>query len=331
MSTTADRPLHAVPSTPNHKTRFAWALHLKERAGKVLDRMLAATRKAAAYAGRLAEVLHLQGAVRRLTALARSGVGAAAGLVRGVGVLPAATALLTSPLGQRCSALALRKVTQGLAWAGRKVAALARRGLRLLGRPGARLHQRLVAVSHAVRAWVQRRLRAAQVVTGVVDPKLTLRVVHSLAMSVVLHRLLAGLVANRALRFLIETLLVPALVDRGAVRRARRVVRRTTATAAPGAAASRGGEQAASVPVEPAPACDHDPVGESPQGASDPERAVPEQSDGADPDEAGAEVGLEAPEVDLDPEAVELPRPRNRAQRRVHQQAQARARRNGRR
>src|SRR5690349_3815679 len=97
MSTvTYDRPLYAVPP-PATKARFALLLALRRRAQQALDTLLALPRSAAGWATRHLRSVLDAASDHRVLAWVGARISDVAPLVRGIGPVPLAAALVSTP------------------------------------------------------------------------------------------------------------------------------------------------------------------------------------------------------------------------------------------
>jgi len=215
MSTaTYQRPLNAVPDVPpSTKARFASLLALRDAAYRAFDKALSLPHSAIRWAislfHRWVEAAGGVGAISWLSARSRD----AAGVVRTVGVLPAALAVLSTPPMAAAAGRMARFVGRGL----RALASSAWRGIKGLlnrcGSTGARIVEGLgragTRVVDAVEAIAQHPMmapiaRALQTTLGLARP---------VSWGVVVHRLLGALVPIVWLRAVVELLVMPFVVD----------------------------------------------------------------------------------------------------------------------
>ncbi|WP_270889989.1 hypothetical protein [Pedococcus sp. 5OH_020] len=287
MSTaTYAAPLRAVP-TPPTKERFAFLLAVRRRAQRALDAALALPRGAAGWALRHLRAL-LDGATdRRVLAWAGARLTDTLRLVRGIGLVPLAASVLSTPPVWRAAVRLAGAAGSALAALGRgawtRISSLLHRG----GSTGARIAHALSSAGTALAgaAGAAAARTAAQPVIDTVECLGGL--VRPVSHSVVTHRLLSLLVPTMWLRIAVELialplLLVPALPGR---------VRPDAAGTPPLAPVA---------PVHPTPA--ENPSAPAHQPAAD---------------------GHGTPLADPAPDDEPL----NRAERRAHQQDQARTRR----
>jgi hypothetical protein len=215
MSTaTYERPLYAVPNVPpSSKARFASLLALRDAAYRAFDKALSLPRSAIRWAvdlfHRWVEATGSVGVFSWLSARARD----AAGLVRTVGVVPSALAVLSTPRIAAAAGRVAKFVGRGLlrvasaAWTGLK--ALLKRcgntGTRIaegLGQAGTYVADAVTTVAqHPMMAPVAKALKA------------TLALVRPVSWGFVTHRLLGALVPIVWLRAVVELLVMPFLVD----------------------------------------------------------------------------------------------------------------------
>lgn len=290
MSTaTYDRPLHAVPTPPEQKAQFAFLLAARRRVHQAVDALLALPRGAAGWVLRHLRTLLDGASDHHLFGWASAGLRGAATLVRGVGVVPLAAALLSTPPIWRATASLARAAGSALAsfswgiW--NRVKGLLRRGGAIGDRVARALSSAgdtLVETAHAVASQpaAQPVIHAVSSLVGLVRP---------LSHSLVAHRVLGLLVPIQWVRVALEILALPLLL-------------------APGmpAAIRSGLRDGADEPV-------NGPAGPKP-GA--------EQEAATAPNEDSAEA-----EESPDSEWEQVLEPLNRAERRALQQEQARAKR----
>ena len=215
MSTaTYDRTLYAVPDAPpTTKSRFATLLAIGDAARRAFDRALSLPRSAIRWAldlfDRWIESDGSIGVVSWLGSQARN----AASLLRTVGIVPSALAVLSTPPIAAAAGRAARFVGKGMlrmasaAWAGLKA---------LLGRCGstgtriaAGLGRAGTYVASAARTVASHPMMVplAQALTA------TLALVRPISWGLVAHRLLQALVPIVWLRNVIALLVVPFLAD----------------------------------------------------------------------------------------------------------------------
>lgn len=290
MSTaTYDRPLHAVPTPPEQKAQFAFVLAARRRAHQALDALLTLPRGAAGWVLRHLRALLDGASENRLLGWASAGLRGAATLIRGIGVVPFAASLVSTPPIWRATTSLVRAAGSAIASFGR---GLWNRVKGLLRRAGATGDRVVRALSNAGDALV----RTAHAVASHPAAEPVIRALSSLAelvrplsQSVVAHRLLGLLVPVLWVRVALELVAIPLLCAAGLPAAIRSALR------------DRGGEAAGS--------------GTVPQAAA-PQEAATAQSD----DRTGPEESLES-------EWEQVLEPLNRAERRARQQEQARARR----
>jgi hypothetical protein len=208
------RPLYAVPNVPpSTKPRFASLLALRDAAYRAFDKALSLPRSAIRWAidlfHRWVEATGSVGVISWLSARARD----AAGLVRTVGIVPSALALLSAPPVAAAVVRVAKFAGRGIV----RVAKAAWTGIKgLLGRCGNTGSQVVevlsqagttaagafrTAAQHPVMAPVARALRACAAL------------VRPVSWGFVTHRLLGALVPVVWLRAVVEFLVMPFLVD----------------------------------------------------------------------------------------------------------------------
>jgi hypothetical protein len=211
---TYERPLYAVPDVPpSTKARFASLLALRDAAYRAFDKALSLPRSAIRWAidlfHRWVEATGSLGVLSWVSARARDAVG----LVRTVGVLPSALAVLSIPPVAAAALRVAKFVGKGIvrvakaAWTGLK--ALLNRcgstGTRVaegLGRAGTYVADAVTAVAqHPMMAPVAKAVKA------------TIALVRPVSWGFVTHRLLGALVPIVWLRAVVELLVMPFLVD----------------------------------------------------------------------------------------------------------------------
>lgn len=290
MSTaTYDRPLHAVPAPPEEKAQFAFFLAARRRAHQALDALLALPRGAAGWVLRHLHTLLDGASENRLLGWASARLRGAATLIRGVGLIPLAAALLSTPPIWRATTSLARAAGSALAFFSRGIWNRVKGLLQRAGATGDRVVRVLSDAGDAV---------ARTVRTGASHPA-TEPVIHAvsslaglvrpLSQSVVAHRLLGLLVPVLWVRVALELVAIPLLWAPGMPAAIRSGLR------------YRAGEAAGS--------------GTVPQGAARQEATTAQSEDRA---EVGESLGSEWEQV-LEP--------LNRTERRARQQEQARARR----
>jgi len=218
MSAHAYGPLRAVPTPPTTSERLAAEIVRRRRLQRAWDALRAAPAKAAGYAARLADALHLTRPAGWLR-------WHAARLWRSLAVLPArlgrsgmaaaAVVVVTSPAGQAVIRHGASLLSRAVRWAGRTAHGTVRAALRLLGTTGEkaadtldRWVDRLVSRSGAVLASGARQLARWT------DPASALiRALASISRGFLLHRVLRLVVANPYVRLLVEGLVGLITVD----------------------------------------------------------------------------------------------------------------------
>jgi len=211
---TYERPLYAVPDAPpSSKARFATLLALRDAAYRAFDKALSLPRSAIRWAidlfHRWVEATGAVDVISWLSARARDAVG----LVRTVGVLPSALAVLSTPPVAAAALRVAKFVGRGIV----RVAKAAWTGIKgLLGRCGNTGTQVVevlsqagttvagafrAAAQHPVMAPVARALRACAAL------------VRPVSWGFVTHRLLGALVPILWVRAVVELLVMPFLVD----------------------------------------------------------------------------------------------------------------------
>lgn len=216
-------PLHAVPPLTDPQPRFGALLDLRARAQNAYNAMAAAPKKAAAFAARLADRVHLTGAVSWLHQQAARIAKPVAGLANRLGsrgLLAAVTAAVADPRGQAVLRRGARITARVGGWSGRTAYSLIDRGLRLFGRLGNRAADALFDAAVAFGGKLANA--AAPVVHRVArfaDPTTPpMRVIAGVARSYLLHRLLKGFIRSAYARLLIEGLASTVTVDSGVAR-----------------------------------------------------------------------------------------------------------------
>lgn len=292
MSTaTYDRPLRAVPTPSEQKAQFAFLLAVRRRAHHALDALLALPRGAAGWALRHLRTLLDGASENRLLGWASAGLRGAATLVRGIGLIPLAAALLSTPPIWRATTSLARAAGSALASFSRglwnRTKGLLQRG----GATGDRVARTLssagdtlVGTARAVASHpsAQPVIHALGGLAGLVRP---------LSQSLVAHRLFGLLVPALWVRVALEILAIPLLLAPGLPTAIRSGLRDRA-------------DEAANGPTGPKAAAEQ----EAPTKPSD--------------DRAEAE---ESPESEWE----QMLEPLNRAERRARQQEQARAKRAG--
>lgn len=213
MSTaTHDRLLYAVPAPPQTQERFAFLLALRRRAQQALDVMLALPRGAAGWALR-----HLQALVdvaneNRILAWAGAALRRASTLARGIGVVPLAAALLSTPPVWRAATGLTRAAGSALLAVGRGLWHRVKKLLQRGGTTGARVARALAGGGRAVAGAAQAVAShpAAEPVTHAV--RSLARLVRPLSHSLVAHRVLGLLVPSLWARVALELIALPLLL-----------------------------------------------------------------------------------------------------------------------
>jgi hypothetical protein len=211
-------PLHAVEQISDPRPGFAALLTVRARAQRAYDAMVAAPKKAAAFAARSADRLHLTGAVtwlrRQATRIAKP-LSALTSRLGGSGLSAALTAVVTDPRGQAVLRRGARTTARISGWVGRTAYSLIDRGLRVFGRPGNRAADALFDGAVAIGGKVANA--AAPVVHRVArfaDPKTPpMRVMRGVAVSYLFHRVLRLFISNTYARLLIDGLVSTVTVD----------------------------------------------------------------------------------------------------------------------
>lgn len=213
---TYERPLYAVPNVPpSTKERFASLLALRDAALRAFDKALSLPRSAIRWAidlfHRWVEATSSIGVLSWVSARARD----AAGLLRQVGVLPSALALLSTPPIAAAAGRVARFVGRGLLavasslWTGLKslLGRCGNTGTQIadgLGRAGTHIADAAHAVaSHPMMGRIAQALDA------------TWALVRPVSWGLVGHRLLGALVPIAWLRKVLEFLVMPFLIDSG--------------------------------------------------------------------------------------------------------------------
>lgn len=306
---TANMPLYAIPEIPQPKPGFAWLAGLKRRASRAWAALRALGRKTLRSATRLAGRLRLPHLIGKLRAAGTFVFAPASRLLRRAGVLPVVAAVLTSARGQRLVTAFGRQGLRVLRWAGRWVGHGLDQLLGLFGKPGRRAADWLHSQAHNARQHLGRLRPVLRRLAALFDPhSAQVRVAHSAASGAVLHRLL-GLVRHRALRVLLEVLIVPGLLDGDLLARLRQRRSRRART-----------DQASR------PATTATDQGKREEPAAQPRAVADVTSDRSVQAEAAQAMG----EAHAPLEEPDGPKASSRALRRARQQAEARARRRGR-
>ncbi len=291
MSTaTYDRPpLYAVPTPAEQQAQFGLLLTIRRRARQALDTLLALPRGAAGWVLRQLRTLLDGVGEHRLLDQAADLLRSGARLVRGVGVIPIAAAVLSTPPVWRTAVRWARAAGTALAGFGRGLWARAKGLLTRSGTTGARIAQALsragttvVTAARAVASHpvVQQVIRGSTR-SGRTGPARSARPWSCTACSACSSRPLW-------IRVALEALAMPLVI----------------AVGMPGGGPLRRESRPATAPV-------------APHG----EPAMP-TAEGADP--APADADVDGPWTRAEEDAAE---PLNRAERRAQQQEQARARR----
>jgi len=217
MSTaTYERPLYAVPNVPpSTKERFASLLAVRDAAYRAFDKALSLPRSAIRWAidlfHRWVEATGSVGVFSWVSARARD----AAGLLRQVGILPSAMAVLSTPPIAAAAGRVARFVGSGLL----RVASAACTGLKGLlnrcGNTGTRIAEGLARAGTRVADAF--RAAAVHPMMGRLGQGLdaTLALVRPVSWGVVTHRLLGALVPIAWLKTVFELLVMPFLIDTG--------------------------------------------------------------------------------------------------------------------
>jgi hypothetical protein len=216
MSTaTYDRPLYAVPNPPDQQARMGLLLTLRRRARQALDTLLALPRGAASWVLRHLRTLLDGVGEHRLLGWASTLLRTATGLIRGIGIVPVAAAVLSTPEVWRATLRLARSAGSALLTFGRGIWARVKGLLAHGGTTGARVSQSLsragAALGGAARAVLahpvaQPVLQTVQSLLGLVRP---------VSQGVVTHRLLGLLVPAVWLRVALELLALLLLLAPG--------------------------------------------------------------------------------------------------------------------
>ena len=216
MSTaTYDRSLYAVPNPPDQQARLGLLLTLRRRARQALDTLLALPRGAAGWALRHLRTLLDGVGEHRLASWAGTRLRTAAGMVRDVGIVPVAAAVLSTPPVWRAMLRLAMSAGSALATFGRGLWARVNGLLNRGGTTGVRVSQSLsravaalAGAAHAVLAHpiAQPVLQTVQSLSGLVRP---------VSQGVVTHRLLGLLVPAAWLRVTLELIALPLLLAPG--------------------------------------------------------------------------------------------------------------------
>lgn len=225
MSTQTYEPLRVVPPLKD-RDGMAWLLHLRRLARQARDAVLAAPRAAMAYVGRLAGSARLRSAsgwLRWLAGQVSRPLSAAMDRLGAAGL----TAGLTSPTGQQVIGKTSRLAGRVVGWLTRGLYSAIDRGLRLFGKPGNKVADRLFDA--VVSAGGKVAAVAAPVVhrvARVTDPQSAhVRMLAGISRSYFLHRALKAVIGNSVVRFLVEGVLLPAALDSRAAQWLRRQLR----------------------------------------------------------------------------------------------------------
>lgn len=288
MSTaTYDRPLYVVPNPPDQQARMGLLFTLRRRARQALDTLLALPRGAAGWVLRHLRTLLDGVGEHRLASWASTRLRTAVGMVRDVGIVPVAAAVLSTPPVWRATLGLARAAGSALLTFGRGLWASIKGLLGHGGTTGARVSQALsqagAALAGAVRAVLahpaaQSVLQTVQSLSGLVRP---------VSQGVVTHRLLGLLVPATWLRVALELIALPLLI-------------------APGFPAAIRDRMAGQHPMAPVASNGEEPQSTEPTAAA----AADTEADNT-----------------ASPADWEQLVPRNRAERRAQQQEQARAKR----
>ncbi len=218
MSTTPTyEPLYAVPPVPDQRAHMALCLRMRDVARAAYDAAVSAPRKAASYVRRLvqsASVRRVGQWLRRvLTPILRPLAAVAARMSRTwVGT---AVAVVSSPTGRAVIDAAAGLLGKGLRWVASKSYDLVDRGLRLFGKPGNKVADKLFSATVSLGGRIASI--AAPVVHRVArlsDPATPhVRVIGALSRSYVLHRLCKGLFGNSVMQVAMKAALIPAVLD----------------------------------------------------------------------------------------------------------------------
>ena len=216
MSTaTYDRPLYAVPNPPDQQARMGLLLTLRRRARQALDTLLALPRGAAGWVLRYLRTLLDGVGEHRLLSWASTQLRTAAGMVRDVGIVPVAAAVLSTPPVWRATLRLAKKAGSALITFGRGLWARVNALLNGGGTTGAGVSQSLsragAALAGAARAVLAHPI--AQPVLQTVQSLLGL--VRPVSQGVVTHRLLGLLVPAVWLRVALELLALTLLLAPG--------------------------------------------------------------------------------------------------------------------
>jgi hypothetical protein len=289
-----DRGLYAVPAPPQQE-RFALLLRLKRTARRALDTVLALPRGAGGWVLRQARTaLSMLGSNPVLARLGAR-LSSLGELIRSVGPIPAAAAVLSIPAVWRGTLRTARFIGSKVAAGASALWQQTRSLLGKLGPTGARIASgpdnagtvmRRFLVGVAVHPVTQTIIRGVTSLAGLVRP---------LSQSVVVHRLLGMLVGASWLRWVIELVALPLVI-------APRLVVDLSAGPRP---ASRLATSAAHTARHPAPASEAPVDNLTGDGQESENLVVPGVSD----------------------DWAAVLEPRNRAERRAQQQTQTHAKR----
>lgn len=216
MSTaTYDRPLHAVPTPPEQQAQFAFLLAVRRRAHQALDALLALPRGAAGWALRHLRTLLDGASEHRLLGWAGAGLRGAATLVRGVGLVPLAAALLSTPPIWRATVSLSRAAGSALASFGRGIWNRVKGLLRRAGATGDCVARALSSAGDTL-VGTARTVASHPAAQPVVHALSSLAsFVRPLSQSLVAHRLLGLLVPALWVRVALELLAIPLLLAPG--------------------------------------------------------------------------------------------------------------------
>lgn len=216
MSTaTYDRPLYAVPNPPDQRARMGLLLTLRQRARQAFDTLLALPRGAAGWVLRHLRTLLDGVGEHRLANWASTRLRTAAGMVRDVGIVPVAAAVLSTPPAWRATRHLARSAGSALATFGRGLWTRVKGLLAHGGTTGARVSQALSRAGAAL-GGAARTVMAHPVAQPVLQTvQSLLGLVRPVSQGLVTHRLLGLLVPAVWLRVALELLALPLLLAPG--------------------------------------------------------------------------------------------------------------------
>ncbi len=299
----AYEPLCAVPPVVDQQLRFALLLELKHALNAARDAVASVTGRAAGVLRRLATRLHLPVPVAWLRGAAsqlRSSVPAVSRVLGRSGRVAVAVAVLSSPAARRTLQPVLITVGAAARRAANAFGRLPDRTLRLFGQPGQQAAEQLSGRARALRSRLADFATPTRVqLARLLDPDAPhLQLAAGLARSYLLHLALRSAFRSAVVRLLVESIVIPLLLDTGLGRRLHTVL---VQLQVPSAAAAQGSAQ----PDLPTAGENSAPAGMRPSASA-------AKNDRAHVEPAGAEEA-----------ASSTSQPLNRAQRRAQQRQQA--------